>query len=74
MRLLRRMVDDAKMPDIKPETMFQDMFGGRMGISMQSTAQLARYNREIGGRFRLVCGAIRSRLRTRGCPPAATSR
>jgi multiple sugar transport system substrate-binding protein len=56
MRLLRRMVDDAKMPDIKPETMFQDMFGGRMGISMQSTAQLARYNREIGGRFRLVCG------------------
>jgi multiple sugar transport system substrate-binding protein len=56
MRLLRRMVDEAKMPDIKPETMFQDMFGGRMGISMQSTAQLARYNREIGGRFKLVCG------------------
>jgi multiple sugar transport system substrate-binding protein len=56
MRLLRRMVDDAKMPDIKPETMFADMFAGRMGISMQSTAQLARYNREIGGRFRLVCG------------------
>jgi multiple sugar transport system substrate-binding protein len=56
MRLLRRMVDEAKMPDIKPDTMFQDMFGGRMGISMQSTAQLGRYNREIGGRFRLVCG------------------
>lgn len=56
MRLLRRMVDEGKMPDIKPETMFQDMFGGRMGISMQSTAQLGRYNREIGGRFRLVCG------------------
>jgi multiple sugar transport system substrate-binding protein len=55
MRLLRRMVDDGRMPDIKPETMFQDMFAGRMGISMQSTAQLARYNREIGGRFKLLC-------------------
>jgi multiple sugar transport system substrate-binding protein len=55
-RLLRRFVDDGKMPDIRPETMYQDFFGGRMGISMQSTAQLARYNREIGGRFRLACG------------------
>ena len=56
MRVLRRFVDDGKMPDIKPETMFQDFFAGRMGLSMQSTAQLGRYNREIGGRFRLVCG------------------
>ena len=55
-RVLRRLVDEGKMPDIKPEVMFQDMFGGRMGISMQSTAQLGRYNREIGGRFKLVCG------------------
>jgi multiple sugar transport system substrate-binding protein len=54
-RVLRRLVDEGKMPDIKPEVMFQDMFSGRMGISMQSTAQLARYNREIAGRFRLVC-------------------
>jgi multiple sugar transport system substrate-binding protein len=56
MRLLRRFVDEGKMADIKPDTMFQDFFAGRMGISMQSTAQLGRYNREIGGRFRLICG------------------
>ena len=55
LRVLRRMVDDGKMPDIRPDTMFQDFFAGRMGISMQSTAQLGRYNREIGGRFPLVC-------------------
>lgn len=55
MRVLRRLVDDGRMPDIRPDTMFQDFFGGRMGISMQSTAQLARYNREIGGRFALQC-------------------
>ncbi len=53
--VLRRFVDDGKMPDIRPETMFQDFFAGRMGISMQSTAQLGRYNREIGGRFPLAC-------------------
>ncbi|MEI8144119.1 MAG: extracellular solute-binding protein [Alphaproteobacteria bacterium] len=56
MRLLRKFVDEGKMADLQPATMFQDFFGGRMGISMQSTAQLGRYNREIGGRFRLVCG------------------
>lgn len=55
MRVLRRFVDDARMPDIRPDTMFQDFFSGRMGISMQSTAQLGRYNREIGGRFPLQC-------------------
>jgi multiple sugar transport system substrate-binding protein len=55
-RVLRGFVDDGKMPDIKPDTMYQDFFAGRMGISMQSTAQLGRYNREIGGRFRLACG------------------
>ncbi len=54
--VLRRLVEEGKMPDIKPDTAFQDMFGGRMGIMMQSTAQLGRFNREIGGRFRLVCG------------------
>ena len=56
LRALRMMVDEGRMPDIRPATMFSDMFAGRMGISMQSTAQLGRYNREIGGRFRLVCG------------------
>jgi multiple sugar transport system substrate-binding protein len=56
MRVLRRLVDEGRMPDVKPDTAFQDFFGGRLGISMQSTAQLARYNREISGRFRLVCG------------------
>lgn len=54
--VLRRLVDEGKMPDIKPEVMFQDMFAGRMGIAMQSTAQLARFSRDIGGRFPLVCG------------------
>ncbi|WP_368417242.1 extracellular solute-binding protein [Falsiroseomonas sp.] len=56
MRALRRMVDEGRMPDIRPATMFSDMFAGRMGISMQSTAQLGRYNREIGGRFPLLTG------------------
>lgn len=56
MRVLRRFVDEGRMPDIRPDTMFQDFFAGRMGISMQSTAQLGRYNREVGGRFPLLCG------------------
>ena len=55
MGVLRRFVDDGRMPDIRPDTAFQDFFAGRLGISMQSTAQLGRYNREIGGRFPLVC-------------------
>jgi multiple sugar transport system substrate-binding protein len=55
-RVLRRMVDEGRMPDIRPATMFSDFFAGRMGISMQSTAQLGRYNREIGGRFPLLTG------------------
>jgi multiple sugar transport system substrate-binding protein len=55
LRTLRRFVDEGKMPDIRPETMFQDFFAGRMGLSMQSTAQLGRYNREISGRFPLKC-------------------
>lgn len=55
MNVLRRFVDEGKMADIQPAAMFQDFFAGRMGISMQSTAQLGRYNREIGGRFPLVC-------------------
>ncbi|MCX8132379.1 MAG: ABC transporter substrate-binding protein [Roseococcus sp.] len=55
-RVLRRMVEEGRMPDIRPATMFSDFFAGRMGISMQSTAQLGRYNREIGGRFPLLTG------------------
>lgn len=55
MATLRRMVDEGKMPDVRPDTAFQDFFAGRMGMSMQSTAQLGRYNREIGGRFPLLC-------------------
>lgn len=54
--VLRNMVEAGKMADIQPAVMFQDFFAGRMGLSMQSTAQLGRYNREIGGRFPLVCG------------------
>ncbi len=56
MRVLRSFVDQGRMPDIRPATMFSDFFAGRMGISMQSTAQLGRYNREIGGRFPLLTG------------------
>jgi sulfite reductase (NADPH) flavoprotein alpha-component len=52
-RLLRRFVDEANMADIRPETMFADFFAGRLGIMMESTAQLARVTREIGGRFAL---------------------
>lgn len=55
-RTLRGFVDEGRMPDIRPATMFSDFFAGRMGISMQSTAQLGRYNREIGGRFPLLTG------------------
>lgn len=55
-RALRKLVDEGKMPDIRAETAYQDFFAGRLGMSMQSTAQLGRYNREIGGRFKLVCG------------------
>ncbi|WP_230534324.1 ABC transporter substrate-binding protein [Microvirga roseola] len=55
-RILRRMVEEGKMRDIKPATSFADFFAGRQGISMQSTAQLGRYNREIGDRFKLICG------------------
>jgi multiple sugar transport system substrate-binding protein len=56
--VLHQMVTEGRMPDIRPATMAAEFFGGRMGISMQSTAQLGRYNREIGGRFRLVCGGF----------------
>ncbi len=55
-RALRSFVDAGRMPDIRPATMFSDFFAGRMGICMQSTAQLGRYNREIGGRFPLLTG------------------
>jgi multiple sugar transport system substrate-binding protein len=53
-RLLRRFVDDARMPDIRPQVMFADFFAGRLGVMMESTAQLARVTREIGGRFGMV--------------------
>ena len=55
-RALRSFVEASRMPDIRPATMFSDFFAGRMGISMQSTAQLGRYDREIGGRFPLLTG------------------
>jgi len=41
---------------MRPTGAIADFFAGRLGISMQSTAQLGRCNREIGGRFPLVCG------------------
>ncbi len=54
-KLLRRFVDEGKMADLRPDTAIQDFFAGRLGIAQQSTAQLGRFNREIGGRFPLVC-------------------
>ena len=56
MRVLRSLVDDGRMQDMRGNAAIADFFAGRLGISMQSTAQLGRYNREIGGRFPLVCG------------------
>lgn len=53
-RLLRRFVDEAAMPDIRPQVMFADFFAGRLGIMMESTAQLSRVTRETGGRFGLL--------------------
>jgi len=53
---LRMLVDEGRMPDMRATAAIADFFAGRLGISMQSTAQLGRYNREIGGRFPLVCG------------------
>jgi multiple sugar transport system substrate-binding protein len=55
-RALRGFVDQGRMPDMRANTAFSDFFAGRLGISMQSTAQLGRYNREIGGRFPLLTG------------------
>lgn len=52
-QLLRRFVDEGRMADLKTETAFADFFAGRLGIMMESTAQLARVTREIGGRFAL---------------------
>jgi multiple sugar transport system substrate-binding protein len=52
-QLLRRFVDEGKMADLKSETAFADFFAGRLGVMMESTAQLARVTREIGGRFQL---------------------
>jgi multiple sugar transport system substrate-binding protein len=56
MAALRLMIDEGRMPDLRSTAAISDFFAGRLGISMQSTAQLGRYNREIGGRFPLVCG------------------
>lgn len=53
-RALRRLVDEARMPDIRPPVMFADFFAGRLGVMMESTAQLARVEREVGGRFPVV--------------------
>jgi multiple sugar transport system substrate-binding protein len=49
-----RLVDGVQ-PKQRDVAMFQDFFAGRMGVSMQSTVQLGRYNREIGGRLPLKC-------------------
>lgn len=72
-RALRGFVEEGRMPDIRPATMFSDFFAGRMGISMQSTAQLGRYNREIGGRFPLLTGRYPLSAPEARLPPAAMS-
>jgi multiple sugar transport system substrate-binding protein len=50
-RLLREFVEKANMPDIRADAMTLDFLAGRMGIVMNSTADIGRFNREIGGRF-----------------------
>lgn len=72
-KLLRRFVDEGKMADLRPDTAIQDFFAGRLGIAQQSTAQLGRFNREIGGAFRWSAPASRSRPPTAACRPAAMS-
>jgi multiple sugar transport system substrate-binding protein len=56
MAALKTMLEVGRMPDLRAATAFSDFFAGRLGITIQSTAQLGRFNREIGGRFPLVCG------------------
>ncbi|MDB5412490.1 MAG: ugpB 1 [Rubritepida sp.] len=56
MGALKTMLEVGRMPDLRAATAFSDYFAGRLGITMQSTAQLGRFNREIGGRFQTVCG------------------
>lgn len=56
MGALKTMLEVGRMPDLRATTAFSDFFAGRLGITIQSTAQLGRFNREIGGRFPLVCG------------------
>lgn len=53
--VLRRLVDEGGMPDLRlaaAETEFQ---AGRMGMMMNSTARIGAYTRGIGDRFPLVC-------------------
>ncbi|WP_159351190.1 ABC transporter substrate-binding protein [Roseomonas harenae] len=55
-RVLRSMVDEGRMPDMRAPTMMNEFIAGRLGIIMQSTAQLGRFNREVAGRFPLRTG------------------
>nr|WP_314071853.1 ABC transporter substrate-binding protein [uncultured Roseococcus sp.] len=55
-RDLGTMLTEGRMPDGRSNAMMGEFVAGRMGIVMNSTAQLGRFNREIGGRFPLKTG------------------
>lgn len=56
--LLRRLVEEAGMPDLRLSAAETEFFAGRIGVFMNSTARLGSFTRSIGGRFPLVCSAF----------------
>ncbi|MDB5412487.1 MAG: transporter substrate-binding protein [Rubritepida sp.] len=53
--VLRRLVDEAGMSDLRLAAAETEFMAGRMGMVMNSTARIGAYTRGIGERFPLVC-------------------
>lgn len=53
--VLRRLVDEAAMPDLRLAPAETEFMAGRMGLFMGSTARIGAYTRGIGERFPMVC-------------------
>jgi multiple sugar transport system substrate-binding protein len=53
--VLRRLVDEAGMQDLRLSAAEAEFFAGRIGVFMNSTARLGQATRSIDGRFPLVC-------------------
>jgi multiple sugar transport system substrate-binding protein len=51
LRLLARLVSEANMPDSNYPAASQDFFGGRLGILIDSSAQLGNITRTVGQAF-----------------------